>query len=186
MNKRQEILEAAFDMLATDGLESVHARTVAGRVGVNHAAVHYYFRTREDLLLAVFALLKERFEADRERFLATASSPAGRVEALVLQGEAYCKPNSRLIRALSGLLAASRGIPSLKTALEEFVATWAKGLKKEIDAARGTGGVRADSQFADGDSLLAAILGAGLIAQVRENNRFAAKHFDRVVNDLMA
>jgi len=54
MTGRREMIAAkAYEMMGDFGLESVHARTVASELEINHATVHYYFPRRVDLLLGV-------------------------------------------------------------------------------------------------------------------------------------
>lgn len=45
------ILEAACDVIAEHGLEKTSLRMIAGRAGIARSLLHYYFRSREDLLI---------------------------------------------------------------------------------------------------------------------------------------
>ncbi len=47
---RDRILEAACDLIATDGIDDVRIARVAQRAGASTALVHHYFSTREELL----------------------------------------------------------------------------------------------------------------------------------------
>lgn len=47
------ILDAAFRRLASDGYNNLSTRDIAAEAGVNHAAIHYYFGTKEKLVIAV-------------------------------------------------------------------------------------------------------------------------------------
>lgn len=58
------VLAVAAELLAERGPREVTVRDVAERAGVNHALVHRYFGTKEDLFRAVFAELSQRFQAD--------------------------------------------------------------------------------------------------------------------------
>jgi AcrR family transcriptional regulator len=55
-----QILAAARTVLHRDGVARLSTRAVAGEAGVNLSLIHYYFRSREGLLLA----LLERMDAD--------------------------------------------------------------------------------------------------------------------------
>src|SRR3954467_13357884 len=46
----QRILDAACDLIATDGIDEVRIARVATRAGASTALVHHYFSTREELL----------------------------------------------------------------------------------------------------------------------------------------
>jgi len=47
------ILQAAYRRLATDGYARLNMRDVATEAGVNHALIHYYFGSKDQLVIAV-------------------------------------------------------------------------------------------------------------------------------------
>ena len=47
------ILQAAYRRLATDGYARLNMRDVAAEAGVNHALIHYYFGSKDQLVIAV-------------------------------------------------------------------------------------------------------------------------------------
>src|SRR5437588_4821128 len=49
---RARILRAAFRRLLEDGYVRLSTRDVAAEAGVNHALIHYYFGTKDKLVLA--------------------------------------------------------------------------------------------------------------------------------------
>ncbi len=49
----QEIVTAAFDLVAQKGLEGLRVREVADQVGINNATLHYYFRNKQVLIEAI-------------------------------------------------------------------------------------------------------------------------------------
>lgn len=51
--RRQEILDAALDVLATQGLRNSTLDEIAARVGITRQGVLHYFGSREHLMLAV-------------------------------------------------------------------------------------------------------------------------------------
>jgi AcrR family transcriptional regulator len=69
---RERILEAACDLIASDGIDDVRIARVANRARASTALVHHYFSTREELLAEA---LTHSFEtAGEERF---ATAPEG-------------------------------------------------------------------------------------------------------------
>lgn len=59
--RRQELVLAAFDLIAEHGFEGLRTRDVAARVGVNIATLHYYFPTKESLIRGVLQHAMGRF-----------------------------------------------------------------------------------------------------------------------------
>jgi AcrR family transcriptional regulator len=55
LNTEQTILEAAKKVFLQKGLKGATTQEIANEAGVNKALLHYYFRSKESLYLAVFA-----------------------------------------------------------------------------------------------------------------------------------
>lgn len=152
MARRDEILQAAFDILGGEGLESLHARSVAAKLGINHATVHYYYPTRPDLLVgaaefAVLQLVKDRAS------LGEPSSAREAIENELALTEAYAKPTSRMGRAVMALAAARHEVPALTPFLEQWMGQFETALAAALPNAK----LRKSTPFAD-SSLLAATL----------------------------
>lgn len=185
VNRKEEILKAAYEITGDEGVEALNARSVAAKVGVNHALVHYYFPRREDLLMGVAGYLKQRFEADVEHFQSKVKKSATGVEASLTQCEAYCKPTSRLYRVWASLFVAAQSSPELRKLLLAFWQTWSADLGTRIDAAVEKDAAHGDSPFADGNMLLATMLGVGLLAQLAGNVKEASIHLDAIDQSLL-
>ena len=77
---RERILEAACDLIASDGIDDVRIARVATRAGASTALVHHYFSTREELLEQ--ALLHSFETAGAERFAEDPEAEASAVRGL--------------------------------------------------------------------------------------------------------
>lgn len=72
---RQVILAAARELFAAHGVDGVSVRQIAARAGVNHALVHRYFGTKDEMVAAILLAEGERIsgmgrpEADAETSL---------------------------------------------------------------------------------------------------------------------
>ena len=51
---RLKLIEAAYDLLGDEGYHAFSARRVAQKAGLKPQLVHYYFRSMEELIVAVF------------------------------------------------------------------------------------------------------------------------------------
>src|SRR5258708_2177589 len=51
--RRRSLIEAAYRIIAEQGLKGLRTRAVAAQVGLTHATLHYYFPTKEALIQAV-------------------------------------------------------------------------------------------------------------------------------------
>lgn len=68
---RSQLLDAARDLMLEEGYAAVTSRRVAARAGLKPQLVHYYFRTMEDLFLAVFRRRAEEGLARQEEAIAS-------------------------------------------------------------------------------------------------------------------
>lgn len=55
------LIEAAYDLLGEEGYHAFSARRVAQKAGLKPQLVHYYFRSMEELLVAVFQRSSARY-----------------------------------------------------------------------------------------------------------------------------
>ena len=60
-SRKDALVAAAFQVIATRGFEGLRTREVAASVGVNIATLHYYFPRKEDLIRGVVAHAMGRF-----------------------------------------------------------------------------------------------------------------------------
>jgi AcrR family transcriptional regulator len=85
----ERILDAACDLIATDGIDEVRIARVATRAGASTALVHHYFSTREELLEQ--ALIHSFEQAGDERFQRPPGTEETATQALA-RGIAECLP----------------------------------------------------------------------------------------------
>jgi AcrR family transcriptional regulator len=84
--KRNEILDAAEELLLRDGYESTPMAAIARRAGVANAAVYWYFPSKDDVLAAVLQRRQQRVLSSFPA--ATAESLDERVIAMLEQLDA--------------------------------------------------------------------------------------------------
>ncbi|MFN2377607.1 MAG: TetR/AcrR family transcriptional regulator [Candidatus Binatia bacterium] len=99
---RERILDAAEALFARQGFSATSLRNVIAEAGVNLAAVHYHFGSREELIRAVFARRFDPVNLERLALLDAMNAQKGRARSA-----------RRLERLLECLL-----IPLLKVAHE--------------------------------------------------------------------
>lgn len=98
---REKILDAAERLFAAYGFAGTSLRAVTKEAGVNLAAVHYHFGTKEDLLRAVLSRIVVPINRERLEMLELVEAAAGN-DHPSLEGilEAFIAPDLRLIRDL--------------------------------------------------------------------------------------
>lgn len=97
--KREQIVETARRVLLKDGPEGLVLRNVAEQLGITHGNLQYYFRTREDLLVAIFDQEVAKYTDSVKAAVAATSSRRGRLAAIVDSGLAVLRqPETALWR----------------------------------------------------------------------------------------
>lgn len=90
---RQRILDVAEGLFAREGVEQVTLRAITATAGVNVAAVHYHFGSKDELLRAIFVRRMQPLLEERARRLSrcpgSTAEPSAAVEAIV---RAYVEP----------------------------------------------------------------------------------------------
>jgi AcrR family transcriptional regulator len=102
--RRQDLLDAAFALVAERGLEGLRTRDVAARAGVNIATLHYYFGTKEALVEALHENVMHKF----------------RVQAPSTGGARELRPLDDLHDHLLGAWRAFHASPHMATVLQEL------------------------------------------------------------------
>ena len=81
-NRREALLDAAAAMFAAKGFDGTSIRDIAGAVGMLPGSLYYHFKSKEELLLAVYRKGVARFEAAIDEALGqTVDEPWQAIEA---------------------------------------------------------------------------------------------------------
>ena len=84
--KRQQILDEAKKMLREYGADGLVLRDVAERLGITHGNLQYYFRTRKDLLVAIFDQEVAKYTESMKEAVSATSTRRGRLAAIIDSG----------------------------------------------------------------------------------------------------
>lgn len=156
---REKILTTSVGILASDGLEGLHARSVAAALEINHASVHYYFKSRADLLAAVAQFAVAGWSSSLER---VKESKDG--ESLKTHMDAFHQTLDRTnARVFVALLAACPTNPAVAEHLRAFAASQSEELGKSIERTRGADVKVRKGPLRQGSYLLAALMGAEIL-----------------------
>jgi len=80
--KRQDIIRCAADVFSRTGYHATKIQEIADAAGIGKGTVYEYFRTKEELFLAVYDAWMSAYEAVIETRVAAAADPISKVDAI--------------------------------------------------------------------------------------------------------
>ncbi len=131
---RREILQAALEVLAKDGPESLSVTEVARRAGVNRGTAYQHFPTREDLAHATAAWVSERIFAEFYSDIPEESESAAKLapDVALERLSNFAMSNPELSRAWLFDVMSTQGVVT-----DKFWKTYVKELGEFVDSGYG-------------------------------------------------
>ena len=118
---RKRLMDASEQLFAEHGWNAVSIRTIVTAAGVNLAALHYHFGSKEQLLSEIFAARAKPIAEERMRLLAEINlDHAPSIERIL---EAFLRPASQSVPT-----AVSGGAPS-----SDCVQGWRQNRKRSVE-----------------------------------------------------
>lgn len=171
------LLDAAENGMRLGGYHAVSFRNIADELGIKSASVHYHFRQKEDLGLALVKRYSDGFFADLEKRSENRLGPRDRLEA-------FCKTYQHALNrsdkiCLCGLLGAETcGLPeTLGLAIAEFFRANINWIVKELPVDISTKQKRAKAT-----QVVATLQGAMMLSISLKD----LKYFDNAVSALLS
>jgi AcrR family transcriptional regulator len=124
-DRRQALVQAAFNQIAERGFEGLRTREVAAGVGLNIATLHYYFPTKETLIRGVVAHAMERFRST----LAPHGSPADQLRNHLRAVRELLRDEPEIGAVMGELALRSARDPSLARIMREMNDAWNRTLR---------------------------------------------------------
>jgi AcrR family transcriptional regulator len=79
---KRQILEATISAIEKYGMQNLTTRAIAHEAGVNNAALHYYYGTKENLIAQALALTLDHMMEDTDEILSRTEAIRSRLRAL--------------------------------------------------------------------------------------------------------
>lgn len=132
--KREVIVQAFMDAMYELGLERASMGEVGHRAGLDRTTIHYYFRTRDELLSEAAQAISRSYAERMERDLSEMASGSDRVRQVVgymFSGQLHQPYYSRLIDELG---TAGNRNPAINQLVSQLYAGFEQRMLDEIDA----------------------------------------------------
>jgi AcrR family transcriptional regulator len=97
--RRQQILDTAKSILIAAGPDGLVLRDIAERLGITHGNLQYYFRTKQELLVAIFDREIVKYTDSLHEAVSATTTRRGRLGAIIDAGIAEIRsPDTALWR----------------------------------------------------------------------------------------
>lgn len=87
--KKSEILNATFRCIYEQGIAELSMRSIARAANMNQSTLHYYFQSKENLLIEFIKALFDFFIYDMEKRFQKSDPPEKKLEAIFESGEDF-------------------------------------------------------------------------------------------------
>src|ERR1700742_120467 len=81
--RRAQIVAGLMQVMATQGYDGASTQTIAEAAGLSPGLVHYHFKNKREVLLALIEALGARLDSRFERRAEQTGSPRGRLYAFI-------------------------------------------------------------------------------------------------------
>jgi AcrR family transcriptional regulator len=178
--RRQELIQAAFNQIAEHGFEGLRTRDVASEVGVNIATLHYYFPTKEALIGGVLDHAMERFRST----LAPHGSPSDQLRNHLRAVRKLMTDEPELADVMGELALRSTRDKSIAAMLDKMIDYWQTTIRGLLRRAVREGGAPRELDSDAVAALIIATLTAMTLPHLRTKNRsgLAFKQLERLVS----
>jgi AcrR family transcriptional regulator len=112
--RRSQIVHAAATVLGRNGYGETSLKDVAREAGVAPGLLHYYFESKEDLLVEVVVVMERQMIAEWKRSVAGIDDPLERIVAGLDHAEMRCAEQPEFLRLVLDLYTASLSSPALR------------------------------------------------------------------------
>lgn len=158
---RTRILDAARRVLADEGAAGFTTRRVAALAGVSHGMVHYHFRDKRDLILALLVHARRDWVEPLEEIVDGPGTATDRMRAVI---EWIAAPaTSGTMRVHLAIYAAALDDETVRTRVAQEYARWRAPFATLFRELGATEGVAVDDPEAIGDAF--ATVADGLVQQ---------------------
>jgi TetR/AcrR family transcriptional repressor of bet genes len=120
--RRRQIIEALLCEIAETGYERTSTASIAARAGLAPGLIHYHFRSKEDILLALVDELIAFAELSSAAVMDAAPSPGAKLAAYV-SARVGLGPHAdeNQVKAWVAILAEAMGLPSVRSRIKQWL-----------------------------------------------------------------
>jgi len=177
--RREQIAEAALQMLGTRGVGDMGMADIARRVGVVPSAIYRHFRGKNEVLEAVVALIGRRLLGNVEAVEAEGGNHLERLRRLVMRHVRFVRENQAIPRVIFAEEITGRN-PQRKARAYAIIRAYLDRVAEMVRAGQRAGEIRPDWDPETVALLVLGIVQPGAVLWHLSDGRFdVTKHAER-------
>ncbi len=138
-SKKDEIINALFTCIYENGISGISMRQIAQQAGINLGSLHYYFKSKENLLIEFNKVLFDRFIRDVEARYNPSDSPEIKLDAFLYGGRDFVTHQRELFIVLIDAWSASIRNPAMQKTFSDLYEKLAKVMDDILEEGMKTG-----------------------------------------------
>lgn len=177
--RKEQIVEAALVLVASQGLDRLSMAAVARRVGLVPSGIYRHFRSKDEILAAMLDLIERRLEENVRAATEESADPLGRLRDVLVRHVRFIREG----RAIPRIVFADEsfvGHPQRKTRVEQILQGYLGKVGEIVRSGQAQGQIRPEL---DPDTVAMMVLGIVMPAAIRwhlsEGGFDVTRHADR-------
>ncbi len=130
--RRSQIVHAAASVLGRQGYAATSLKDVAREAKVAPGLLHYYFESKEELLLEVVVVMERQMISEWKSAVASVEDPLERIVAGLDHAEARCAEQPEFFRLLLDLYTVGLSSPALRVRCAELCSHLVDEIELEV------------------------------------------------------
>ncbi len=174
--RQEQIVEAALDIIATEGLHALSIAGIAKRVGIVSSALYRHYNGKEEVLDAVLVFIRKRLMSNVDHVVKETRDPLQRLKRILMRHARMLDEN----RAIPHVVFSDwiyTGHPERKAKVADIITGYLGIIREIIKEGKNDGTIRPDTDTeAASVMFLGMILPAAVLSNVSEGRFDMVKH----------
>lgn len=129
----QAIMNAALEVMAEESIGGIRMHLIADKAGMSPANLHYYYKTKHDLIIELFEKIREKFEEERKSAMGKACKDIDtRLEVFCQQKKHVILEESSIDFAQFNYWTYGRNDPEVRQLFYDSNEAWRKDMREAI------------------------------------------------------
>jgi len=177
-SKKSIIINTLFECLYENGISGITMRQIANKANINLGSLHYYFKSKENLLVEFIRALFERFIYDVEVRYNSSDSPEKKLDAFFSGGKNFVLKQKELFVVLIDIWPLSIRNPQMQQIFSEVCKKLSKVMDDILEEGMKKGVFNKIKKFTLSISFVSFVMGIGLTWHMLDGSFNLKARFD--------